>query len=56
MREAFEIAEENTNKRGSADKRQRGLKAILEPLEIAGRTLVKNLTGRGRHANKRYIK
>ena len=55
MKEAFEIAEENTKKRGSADKRHRDLRAILEPLEVAGRDLVKNLTGRGRHGNKRYI-
>ena len=31
VKEAFKIAEENTKKRRSADKRQRDLKATLEP-------------------------
>ena len=39
MKEAFKIAEENTKKRRSADKRQRDLKATLEPLEVRGRVL-----------------
>ena len=43
MREAFKIAEENTKKNRSADKRQMGLKATLEPLEVGGRVLVRNL-------------
>ena len=47
MKEAFKIAEENTKKRRSADKRQRDLKATLEPLEVGGRVLVRNLTKRG---------
>ena len=47
MKEAFKIAEENTKKRRSADKRQRDLKATLEPLEVRGRVLLKNLTERG---------
>ena len=62
MREAFKIAEENTKKNRSADKRQRDLKATLEPLEVGGRVLVRNLTERGgdpkkvaQSGNKRYI-
>ena len=47
MKEAFKIAEENTKKRRSSDKRQRDLKATLEPLEVGGRILVKNITERG---------
>ena len=47
MKEAFKIAEENTKKKRSADKRQRDLKATLEPLEVRGRVLLKNLTERG---------
>ena len=47
MKEAFKIAEENTKKRRSADKRQRGLKATLEPFEVGGRVLVRNLTETG---------
>ena len=43
MKEAFKIAEENTKKRTSIDKRQRDLKATLEPLEVGGRVLVRNL-------------
>ena len=46
MKEAFEITEENTKKRRSADKRQRDLKATLEPLEVGGRVLVRHLTER----------
>ena len=64
MKEAFKIAEkslQNTKKRRSADKRQRDLKATLEPLEVGGRVLVRNLTKSGDLAkfahfgNKRYI-
>ena len=61
MKETFKIAEENTKKRRSADKRQRYLKATLEPLEVGGRVLVRNLTARGdlvkfaHFGNKRYI-
>ena len=47
MKEAFKIAEENIKKRRSADKRQRDLTATLEPLEVGGRVLVRNLTERG---------
>ena len=47
MKEAFKIAEENTKKRRSADKRQRDLKATLELLQVGGRILVINLTERG---------
>ena len=47
LKEVFKIAEENTKKRRSADKKQRDLKATLEPLEVGGRILVKNLTERG---------
>ena len=47
MKEAFKITEENTKKRRSADNRQRNLKATLEPLEVGGRVLVRNLTERG---------
>ena len=47
MKEAFKIAEENAKKRRSADKRQRGIKAILEPLEVVARVLVRHLTKRG---------
>ena len=47
MKEAFKIAEENAKKRRSADKRQRDIKAILEPLEVVARVLVRNLTKRG---------
>ena len=46
MKEAFRIAEENTKKRKSADKRQRDLTATLRPLEVGGRVLVRNLTER----------
>ena len=42
MKEAFKIAEENIKKRRSAYKRQRNLKATLEPLEVGGRLLVRN--------------
>ena len=42
MKEAFKIAEENRKKRRSAYKRQRNLKATLEPLEVGGRLLVRN--------------
>ena len=61
MREAFKITEENTKKIRNADKRQRDLKAALEPLEVGGRVLVRNVTGRGdlvkfaHCGNKRYI-
>ena len=55
MKEAFKITEENTKKRRSADKRQRDLKATLEPLEVGGRVLVRNLTERGGPWKKRYI-
>ena len=48
MKETFKIVEENTKKRRTADKRQRDLKATLEPLEVGGRVLVRNLTERGR--------
>ena len=47
MKEAFKIAEkslQNTKKRRSADKRQRDLKATLEPLEVGGRVQLRNLT------------
>ena len=47
MKEAFKIAEENIKKRRSADKRQREVPATLEPLEVGGRVLVRNLTERG---------
>ena len=47
MKEAFKIAEENPKKRTSTDKRKRDLKATLEPLEVGGRVLVRNLTERG---------
>ena len=47
MKEAFKIAEENTKKRRSPDKRQRDLKATLEPLAVGGRVLVRNLTESG---------
>ena len=46
MKEAFKIAEENIKKRRSADKRQRDLKATLEPLQVGGRVLVRNFTER----------
>ena len=39
MKEAFKIAEENTKKRRTEDKRQRDLKATLEPLEVGGRVI-----------------
>ena len=44
MKEAFKIAEENTKKRRSTDKRQRDLKATFELLEVAARVLVRKLT------------
>ena len=47
MKEAFKTAEENIKKRRSADKRQREVPATLEPLEVGGRVLVRNLTERG---------
>ena len=47
MKEAFKIAEENPKKRTSTDKRKRDLKATLEPLEVGGRVLVRNLTKSG---------
>ena len=48
IKEVFKIAEENTKKRRSADKLLRDLKATLEPLEVGGRDLVRNLTERGK--------
>ena len=36
-----------TKKKRSADKKQRDLKVTLEPLEVGGRVLVRNLTERG---------
>ena len=44
MKEAFKIAEENTKRRRNTDKRQMELTATLEPLEVGGRVLVRNLT------------
>ena len=55
MKEAFKIAEENTKKRTSIDKRQRDLKATLEPLEVGGRVLVRNFTERGGPGKSRSI-
>ena len=46
MKKAFTIAEENTKKKRSADKRQRDLKATLEPLKVEGSVLARNLTER----------
>ena len=47
MKEAFKIAEENTKKRRSADKRQRDLKATLELLEVGGRIPVDKFNREG---------
>ena len=47
IKEAFKIAEKNTKKRRSADKKQRNLKATLKPLEIVNRVLVRIATERG---------
>ena len=44
MKEIFRITEGNTKKRRSTDKKQRDLKATLEPLKVGGRALVRNLT------------
>ena len=46
MKKAFTIAEENTKKKRSADKKQRDLKATLEPLKGGGSVLARNLTER----------
>ena len=46
MKEAFKTAEENKNKKRTTHKRQKDLKATLEPLEVGGRPLVRNLIER----------
>ena len=47
IKEAFKIAEKNTKKRRSTDKKRRDLKATLKPLEIVNRVLVRIVTERG---------
>ena len=62
MKEAFQIASANTDKRRMSDKRYKDRKATLQPLEVGGRVLVRNLGERGgpgkteHSGSKRYIK
>ena len=45
MKEAFGIAPADTKRRRDMDRRKRDQKARLEPLEVGGRVLVRNLNG-----------
>ena len=46
MKEVFGIAAANTKWTGDTDKRKRDQKARLQPLEVGGRVLVRNLNER----------
>ena len=46
-KEAFGIEVANTKQRRDMDKRKKGKKAGLQPLEVSGRVLVRNLNERG---------